>query len=109
MLNSFYEGQLAVLAGYAFCAMLLEHYISKQHVRKNEDGGDDPLLGRKATIDGDRAARALSRKYLAVYAVVMGASAIAARLYLLNLTCSSCRLVAGPVRLFVVQRPVWLL
>ncbi|KAG8700657.1 hypothetical protein FRC09_005820 [Ceratobasidium sp. 395] len=74
MLDSFYETQLAVLASYAFVAILLERYISKRHTAAQNKDASDPLLsGKTAAGGGQAAAKALSLKYLAVYAVVMAA------------------------------------
>ncbi|KAG8746369.1 hypothetical protein FRC12_014301 [Ceratobasidium sp. 428] len=74
MLDSFYETQLAVLASYAFVAILLERYISKRHTPAQTKDASDPLLsGKTAAGGGQAAAKALSLKYLAVYAVVMAA------------------------------------
>ncbi|KAF8680523.1 MFS sugar transporter [Rhizoctonia solani] len=71
MLESFYASQLVVMTGYAFFAMLLENYIAKRHIPKVEE--NDPIAGRRPTVAGEQAARALSYKYLVVYGVVMAA------------------------------------
>lgn len=76
MLNSFYETQLVVMSGYAAFAMLLERHISKRHATQSKENASDPLLsGNTMAGGGQAAARALSYKYLVVYAVVMGESA----------------------------------
>ncbi|KAG9089405.1 hypothetical protein FS749_001361 [Ceratobasidium sp. UAMH 11750] len=75
MLDTFYETQLAVMASYAFVAILLERYISKRHTppAENKDTPDPLLSGKTGAGGGQAAARALSRKYLVVYTVVMAA------------------------------------
>ena len=78
-MTQFYELQLILLTGFCISSLLLERYASKQkHSLLPKQSRDPDRLEnghshtRSASMSGHGALAALSRKYLVVYAIVMG-------------------------------------
>jgi hypothetical protein len=75
----FYELQLILLTGFCIFSLLLERYASKQKRSLAPKGSHDPDRlenghghTRSISISGHGGLATLTRKYLAVYAIVMG-------------------------------------
>jgi hypothetical protein len=84
----FYELQLLVLASVCTVSIVLENYIAKKTKRnsKTSNGSVNERLedGVAASMGGSSALSSLMRRYLVVYAIVMGESR---RLHLLLGSC----------------------
>lgn len=77
----FYEVQLVILAGLCVAALLVERYVSQSHKRnQTKDSAEDQLESGKVGNAG--AMSLLTKKYLLVYAIVMGTS--------INLASDAC-------------------
>ncbi|TFK73430.1 DUF791-domain-containing protein [Pluteus cervinus] len=85
--SRFYERQLFFLVGTCFCALLFDHFVVSRWKSKANPSGDDSDTSKPRNSSGDRPDSAgefpsaalktsygvLSKKYLLVYAIVMGA------------------------------------
>lgn len=72
-MSEFYERQLFYLAGFCVFSMGLEHYTSAKRKRQNQakESPEDRLEHGKAA--SANLCGTLTRQYLVVYAIVMGA------------------------------------
>lgn len=70
---NFYEIQLAVLASICGVALLVDRYVSKSKAQHKANASADERLESGKAGHSEGALSALTRKYLLVYAIVMGA------------------------------------
>ncbi|KAF8882420.1 hypothetical protein BD779DRAFT_1444836 [Infundibulicybe gibba] len=69
---SFYEFQLILLTGLCVCSLLVDHHVSKSRRKgQQRDTAESRLENGKQ--GGSSALASLTRQYLVVYAIVMGA------------------------------------
>ena len=100
----FYELQLILLTSFCVISLLLERYASK-HQSPAPSG---PAPGRlesgqaRAPVAGSGVRSALTKKYLLVYAIVMGARDLCAVLTDAEPLNRRRRLAAGPIRVLAL-------
>jgi hypothetical protein len=75
-MTQFYELQLILLTGFCISSLLLERYASKQKhsltPKENRDSSVENGQGHNVSTSNPGGLATLTRKYLVVYAIVMG-------------------------------------
>jgi hypothetical protein len=115
-MTQFYELQLILLTGFCISALLLERYASKHQGPLTPKENRDPVHlengnghTHSASTSSNGALPTLTRKYLVVYAIVMGRLQFQLHFLFNNLTVFlRRRLVAGAICVFPLSRTIWI-